>query len=346
MPISRSLLLACLLSGATTISAQPPPGYYDTAAGLNGPDLRTALYNIIEGQWVASYAGLWTYFQQTDDRPDGYVWDLYSDVPGGTAPYVFQFVADQCGTYNGEGDCYNREHSFPKSWFNDAPPMDTDLHHVYPTDAWVNQQRGNLPYGEVGAADWTSQNGTAVGDNTFPGYSGTVCEPIDAFKGDLARTYFYMMTRYLPNIGGWSSPMLQGNDLSPWAENMLLDWHINDPVSPKEIDRNNAIFGIQNNRNPFIDQPGWVINIWGPTAGVNEVDVLLDWTLGSDPNGLRLQRSGVTAALVRIFDTSGRCSLQTDWTTAELSIPITESRGLLFVQVSDAKGRSTRRVFR
>ncbi|MBK6541521.1 MAG: endonuclease [Flavobacteriales bacterium] len=342
----RSLLIFCSWSSACTIIAQPPTGYYDSAQGLNGPALRTALYNIIDGQWVASNAGLWTYFQQTDDRPDGYVWDLYSDVPGGTAPYVFQFVSDQCGTYNGEGDCYNREHTFPKSWFNDAPPMDTDLHHVYPTDAWVNQQHGNLPYGEVGSADWTSQNGTSVGDNTFPGYSGTVCEPIDAFKGDLARTYFYMMTRYLPNISGWSSPMLQGNDLSSWAENMLLEWHLNDPVSTKEIERNNAVFAIQNNRNPFIDQPNWVINIWGPTAGMSEPPFPSNWTVTSTEAGLELTRSVPSSAHVRVHDGLGRTYWQRDWNSARLTVPMEDHHGLLLVEVLGADGRTARRVLR
>ena len=342
----RALLIFCSWPSAYTIIAQPPAGYYDSAQGLNGPALRSALYNIIDGHWVASYAGLWTYFQQTDDRPDGYVWDMYSDIPGGLAPYSFTFVSDQCGNYNGEGDCYNREHSFPKSWFNDGPPMDTDLHHVYPTDAWVNQQRGNLPYGEVGSADWTSQNGTSVGDNTFSGYTGTVCEPIDAFKGDLARTYFYMMTRYLPNISGWSSPMLQGNDLSSWAENMLLEWHLNDPVSTKEIERNNAVFTIQNNRNPFIDQPNWVINIWGSTAGMSGSSFPSNWTVKAAEAGLELTRSVPSSAQVRVLDGLGRALWQREWHTTQLMVPIADHQGLVLVEVIDADGRTARRVLR
>jgi len=71
---------------------------------------------------------------------NGYVWDMYSDVPGGTPAYYFTFGDDQCGNYSGEGDCYNREHSFPKSWYGDVLPMNTDLFHLYPTDGWVNQK--------------------------------------------------------------------------------------------------------------------------------------------------------------------------------------------------------------
>ncbi|MCB0790425.1 MAG: endonuclease [Flavobacteriales bacterium] len=297
-----------LLSACTSIG-QPPPGYYDSAQGLSGQALRQALHDIIDGHTVQSNASLWTAFQAADARPDGYVWDIYSDIPGGTPPYLFTFVTDQCGTYSGEGDCYNREHTFPKSWFNDAPPMDTDLHHIFPTDAWVNQHRGNLPYGEVGSADWTSQNGTRVGLNTFPGYSGTVCEPIDAYKGDLARTYFYMLTRYMDQIGSWSSPMLQGTDLAPWAEEMLLQWAQDDPVSTKEQDRNNAVFAIQDNRNPYIDHPEWITAIWGPTAGIVDGQATGAFVY-ADESGVHVRLDRPVSGTITLSDAIGR----TIWT--------------------------------
>ena len=165
------------------------------------------------------------------------MWDLYSDDPSGTPSYTYSFGSDQCGTYSSEGDCYNREHTVPQSWFNGATPMYTDLFQVYPVDGYVNGQRGNHPYGEVGSSSYTSSNGSKVGNCNYPGYSGTVFEPIDDFKGDLARTYFYMMTRYKNNVTGWTSDMFSGDNLSTWAENMLLDWDDLDPVDQKEIDR-------------------------------------------------------------------------------------------------------------
>ncbi|MCB9169381.1 MAG: endonuclease [Flavobacteriales bacterium] len=284
---------------------QPPPGYYDSAQGLTGPALRQALHDIIDGHVVQSNASLWTAFQSTDVRPDGHVWDIYSDLPGSTPPYLFTFVTDQCGNYSGEGDCYNREHTFPKSWFNDAPPMDTDLHHIFPTDAWVNQHRGNLPYGEVGSADWTSENGTKVGLCTFPGYNGTVCEPIDDFKGDLARTYFYMMTRYMDLVGSWSSPMLQGGDLAPWAGSMLLQWDQDDPVSTKEQDRNNAVYALQENRNPYIDHPEWVTSIWGPTAGIHAAPIV-NWSASADATGLHIRMERPVEGTILLIDAMGR----------------------------------------
>lgn len=109
------LISLTLLAGAITSMAQPPEGYYLPAAGKTGTELRTALYNIIRGHTVSTYTDLWTHFQTTDDTPDGKVWDMYSDKPGFAPPYVYVFGDNQCGNYTKEGDCYNREHSFPKA---------------------------------------------------------------------------------------------------------------------------------------------------------------------------------------------------------------------------------------
>ncbi len=243
--------------------AQIPNGYYDSANNKTGEDLRTALFNIIKNPNVDSYSGLWYDFQQTDKKSNGKVWDMYSDVPGGTPPYQFTFSDDQCGTYSGEGSCYNREHSFPKSWFDDASPMYSDLFHIYPTDGYVNNKRSNYPYGEVSSASWTSQNGSKLGACSYSGYSGTVFEPIDEYKGDFARSYFYMLTCYKDKISSWSSDMLSGDNFSYWAKNLLLEWAEQDPVSEKEINRNEAVYDIQGNRNPFIDHPEYACLIWG-----------------------------------------------------------------------------------
>ena len=252
------------------IVAQPPPGYYDPTYQLSGEALRQALHEIISGHTVIQNNQLWNAFEITDAKPNGKVWDMYSDIPNGSPPYTFDFGQDQCGTYNSEGDCFNREHSFPQSWFGGSGAMDTDLFHIYPTDGWVNQQRGNLPYGTVANANWTSANGSKRGVCSWPGYSGTVFEPINEYKGDFARSYFYMLTRYLPDLPAWDSPMMQGDDLTAWAGSLLLAWHIADPVSEKEVDRNNAVYGLQENRNPFIDQPQWAHYIWGPTASISD----------------------------------------------------------------------------
>lgn len=267
--MNRTLLVLLVVTIFATSKAQPPQGYYNTAAGKTGTALQQALHDIIDNHTSVSYNSLWTHFKTTDKKPNGKVWDMYSDIPGGTPPYEFTFGNDQCGSYSGESDCYNREHSWPKSWFNDNLPMNTDMFHLVPTDGYVNGKRSNYPFGEVGTATWTSQNGSKLGNCSTPGYTGVVFEPRDEYKGDFARNYFYMATRYYNEDSGWpGSGMVTGSQFKPWAKAMLLIWAQTDPVSQKEIDRNNAIYGIQNNRNPFIDHPEYAVSIWGTNTGI------------------------------------------------------------------------------
>ena len=304
----RSLSLAVLLLPALA-QAQPPPGYYDPAAGLYGEDLRTALYNIISPHTVILYTNLWDAFGAVDRKPNNKVWDIYSDVPSGTPAYEFTFISDQCGTYDEEGDCFNREHSFPTSWYNDVPPMDSDLFHIYPTDGWVNQKRASWPYGMVTSPTWTSTNGGKLGPCVWPGCSGTVFEPIDAYKGDLARGYFYMLTRYLPNVDTWPCPMMTGGNFSPWAESLLLSWHEADPVSQKEIDRNNGAYLLQANRNPYIDNPQWVHSIWGPTADVGEANAHAAQLWYSEESIHVMHSDAARPATLVVMDMTGRALL-------------------------------------
>jgi endonuclease I len=268
--INKISVFIFIWSLSFSVFAQIPAGYYDPADGLSGTTLQQALHNIIDGHTVRSYTQLWTDMQTTDKKANGKVWDMYSDIPGSTPPYEFTFVSDQCGTYAVEGDCYNREHSFPKSWFNDASPMYSDLFHLYPTDGKVNGIRSNYPFGETSSPTKTSLNGSKLGPCSYPGYTGVVFEPIDDYKGDFARTYFYMATRYYGEDSGWlGSDMVDGSQPKTWALNMLLEWHTNDPVSSKETDRNDDVYGIQGNRNPFIDHPEYVDCIWGSNCGTS-----------------------------------------------------------------------------
>jgi endonuclease I len=264
-----ALALQNIVYGA--VVAQIPAGYYQSASGKSGQELKTALYSKIYQHTECTYKELWTHFQTTDSRDDGKVWDVYSHCD-------FAFTTGQCGNYSKICDCYNREHSFPKSWFNDATPMYTDIFHMYPTDGYTNGRRGNYPFGEVGTVTWSDVSargklGSAKGDL---GYSGVVFEPDDEYKGDFARTYFYMVTCYESQVAGWVSnneakPMLNGTSypaFTEWAQRMLLKWHRLDPVTPKEVNRNNAIYQhVQHNRNPFIDHPELVEYVWGDSIG-------------------------------------------------------------------------------
>jgi endonuclease I len=279
----RFTFLLIVFSYVFETTAQIPAGYYDATAGLTGLPLKTALYNIIKGHTSVSYAQLWTSFQTTDKTASGKVWDMYSDIPGGTAPYTFTFSTDQCGSYSAEGDCYNREHSFPNSWFGGITTsvMYTDLFHLVPTDGYVNNRRSNYPLGDVNTATWSSQNGSKLGSCSDAGYTGTVFEPVDSFKGDFARIYFYMATRYENVIATWytysteADAILSNNSglvYETWYINMLLAWNAMDPVSAKEKIRNNKVYTIQNNRNPYVDHPEWVNAVWGPSSGINNVE--------------------------------------------------------------------------
>ena len=264
----RTTLILLLVLWAYTLSAQIPVNYYLPAEGKSGSELRSALHNIIDDHIVSSYTKLWTDFQSTDRKPDGKVWDMYSDKPGLIPPYTYTFVTNQCGNYDSEADCYNREHSFPKSWFGgEVYPMYSDLFHLFPTDGWVNNKRGNFPFGPTSSPTWTSMNGSKLGPSSWPGYTGVVFEPIDAYKGDFARAILYMGVRYYTEDSSWpGSDMVTGSTPNEWAKALLLKWHSDDPVSQKEIDRNNAVHDIQENRNPFIDRPEFAALLWGTSS--------------------------------------------------------------------------------
>lgn len=248
-----------------------PSDYYYSATG-QGSQLKTQLFEIINDHQPQTYSSIWSHFEVTDATFGGKVWDMYSDKPCQEPPYVFTFGEDQDTGSGGnvEGQFFNREHSVPQSWFESAMPMYTDLFHIFPSDKMVNGKRGNYPYGKVNNPSWTSQNGSKLGPNTSGGYSGTAFEPIDAYKGDVARGYFYMVTRYEDYVDSWTTSS-NGTEVfdntkfpgfKPWVVDLFLQWHEDDPVSQKEILRNQAIYEIQGNRNPFIDHPEFAYRIW------------------------------------------------------------------------------------
>lgn len=260
----------------TTIGfAQIPSNYYDSASGLTEYALKTQLKNIISNGHVdqgygSLYTGYVTTFTDTEYENDGSILLYYTENPSGTDPYGYNHGSNNCGNYSAEGDCYNREHLVPQSAFGSANPMRTDIHHVIPSDGYANGQRGSFPFGTVSSASWTSLNGSKRGSSSVSGYSGTVFEPIDEFKGDIARAVLYFAVRYedtMDNYGGFD--MFNGTEnqaLEDWAITMLLDWHYNvDPVDQQEIDRNNAAYNYQGNANPFVDYPEYANMIWNPT---------------------------------------------------------------------------------
>ena len=272
---------------ATTSSqpTNPTIAYYAPADGKNGSELKSSMYSIINGAYNGTsfkpieygsgeLNGVWGAFQTTDViSGTNTIRDRYSNITSYTVG------TDQGSSNSTEGaGGYNREHSFPKSWFGGSTSKGpgTDLHHIYPTDVKVNGMRSNNPYGETNGEDYKSTNDySKLGSCTYPGYTGKVFEPADEYKGDFARTYFYMVTCYESSLQTWYNSyssttevdaVLDGTPypaFTTWTKNMLLEWAKNDPVDDVERARNNAVCDIQHNRNPFIDYPGLQEYIWG-----------------------------------------------------------------------------------
>lgn len=247
-----------LAAAAFSVSAEIPTAYYSRLDGKSGESLKTAAFQIINPHsTISSYSDLPKYFMQTDLYPESMQWwDMYSDIP----LYAPSFKG------------LNREHAFPKSWWGGSTdvPAYIDLNHLFPSEARANQAKSNYPLGMVQTPKF--DNGITLVGYAVSGQGGgasQVFEPDDEYKGDFARTYFYMVTCY-QNLTWKYTYMVQNNTyptLNSWALDLLLKWHREDPVSQKEMERNETIYGIQNNRNPFIDFPDLAEYIWGNKVG-------------------------------------------------------------------------------
>lgn len=331
-----------ITASATMFNGAPgiPAGYYDAAASLTCSTLKTALFNIIKpvvANPTPTYTGMWSAYYITDDHLNDaanktIVWDQYSDNPSGAEPYEYTFGSpyqDKGTSGSSEGQRYNREHSFPQSWFGGSiEPMFSDMFIVFPSDKKVNSLRANFPYGKVTSPTTTTQNGTKIGPNTSSAsYTSTVFEPIDAYKGDLARSTLYIATAYEDKIAAWqgnsnANDVLDGSSyqaFDPWYLSLLYSWHVQDPVSTKEIDRNNDVYMIQGTRNPYIDHPEYVALVW-QCSGVLPVtiidftgvkynqSVLLKWYATYETNfkSYEIQRSMDGNAFTTIGEITGR----------------------------------------
>ena len=281
--------------------------YYSTLDNKSGATLVSALTTLTHGKYSGVMYGssdctdcVWGAYETTDVYPSsspyaGKIWEIYAGCTNFTRSNQGSSCSVVCGTKSdGNGCGYNREHSLPKSWFGISSSdinntsyrgPGVDIHPIYPTDVNVNTKRSNNPYGVVGSPTYTSPNGCKKGNCTWPsGYTGTAFEPADEYKGDLARSYLYMIVTWNAyNTSTYSFTQdADGNGAVTFNDNitaaghfgltdfgleLLLTWHRNDPVSQKEIDRNNAVEAVQGNRNPFIDYPCLVEYIWGEHAG-------------------------------------------------------------------------------
>lgn len=284
--LTSIFFFALSLFAKSVTPASSLPTYYQDIDGKAGKALFDAVQKVTkEGYTSLGYDGLWGAFKTTDKKSNGKVWDMYSDCS-------WTFGSDQCGSYSSECDCYNREHSIPKSWFGGSTSgPGCDIFHLVPTDGKVNGVRSNYAFGEVSSASYTydgakkgsAKSITIIGGNTIAGNagttiscSGTVFEPRDEYKGDFARGYMGSLLKW---AGDKSFTTGEGSKiftttfssgsfgLTQYGVALLMKWHRQDPVSQKEIDRNNGIQQTQGNRNPFIDYPYLAEYIWGEKAG-------------------------------------------------------------------------------
>lgn len=348
----KKLLLPIILI-SSFISAQAPAGYYDGTTGLTGYALKSKLHDIISEKNINwHYGDLPGYYNQTDldtyydhDASNTqYMLDIYSEIPSG--PDAYEYKSDQLiPGAAGEGLGYNREHMMPQSTFSTSSsvsdyPMYSDMNFIIPVDAYINQRRNNYPYGIGNNTNhYIFTNTSRMSNAAIPNYpyAGRVYEPINEFKGDIARTLLYFAVRYEGKLGSFNTAYTTSANITPATDQcpldgteeraidlpyvaMLKQWSTADPVSQREIDRNNAIYAIQKNRNPFIDHPEWIDLIWSETPDnvapaapgslastqQNAYFVNLNWTASADADvlGYRVYMNGSTTPVAVTKGTS------------------------------------------
>ena len=296
---------------ATTASAQIPQGYYDALKGKKGAELKTAVHNIIKKAKVLNYGsgnGSTWYGFYTTDNDNGYVIDRYSNnrvkfgsqgaVPGGM----------------------NIEHSFPKSWWGGSKKQAyEDLFNLMPSDSKANSSKSNYGMGIVTKASY--DNGCIkVGDGSN-GFK--VWQPSREWEGDFSRGYMYMATAYQDYT--WDNneaknSLTQGDypTLKKWAYELYIKWAKEDPVNKLEVDRNNAVYKIQGNRNPFIDFPNLMEYIWGdsvnyafdPAKTVNSQNIKYGGGSTTDPDTPQPGDEEETIYTANYKSTDGDCTLE------------------------------------
>ncbi len=259
----RGIIAAVGMALCATAFAQAPDGYYDSLEGKKRTELMSAIAKLADGHKQISYGSdTWTAFKRTDVHfVDGRQawWDMYSDNV----------------VYTADGhEGLNIEHSLPNSWWGKVKNAAyCDIANLNPSDAQANQRKSNHPLGEISHVTWT--NGVSSVGTPVSGQGGGatyVFEPADEYKGDFAREYMYMFVTYQNELTwnpdyDWMYDTKLMTLVRPWASELLIRWSDNDPVDKKEENRNNALYKVQGNRNPFIDLPELADYIWGDKTG-------------------------------------------------------------------------------
>jgi hypothetical protein len=282
----RYILVAVVLLQTSVLLAAVPSGYYYFVKNKKKAELKTAIHTYCGPLKEFDYGGgagfTWEGFFSTDRRADSTVIDMYSNT-----------VRKQTSFSAVTG--MHIEHSFPKSWWGAYPNNAyKDLFHLYPADASANESKNNLPLGEVTGTPTFDNGVTKTGFNGFgTAYADKCFEPANEFKGDFARSYFYIASVYENLAPLMQSPMVINSSTypfwKPWAIDLLLKWNKQDPVSAKELTRIEAVYALQGNRNPFIDYPDLAEYIWGKdTANVFPFPTETEPFLAAPRRGMKL----------------------------------------------------------
>lgn len=333
--MSRLTFIISALLATQCALAAIPQGYYDNLDGKNKGELKNAAKLAAQDHSVIEYGDpTWAAFRNTDTHMvDGRLvwWDMYSNN-----------LVDVESGHPG----LNIEHSVANSWWGKTKNAAyKDLFHLNPSDAEANNRKSNYPLGKVNQVTYT--NGiTIVGKPVSGTHGGApyVYEPADCYKGDFARVFFYIFTIY--DDINWSVSQSDRNFMfdgsayptfRPWAYQMLLEWAKNDPVDDKERARNEEVYKIQHNRNPFIDFPDLPEYIWGSRQNESfhpGSSVTLTPDFGSPSayspttGSLCVTLRDTPCTTVRVYDLSGR---QADAAPAEADMTFHLPTGVYIV---------------
>ena len=250
-----------------SLQADPPKNYYSSAIGKKGDQLRIALHDIIDEHRVIKYSS------KDFDTSDA-ISKLYSDPKNRNNVILIYSRRSEAILNFGTSNGWNREHIWPNSYGIDKRgPAYSDLHNLQPADASVNSSRSNKIYDFSDTKDSKFKK-PGHPEAKMTNKDSDSWEPPAKVRGDIARAVFYMDLRYNgdnPN----EKDLILTNDLSLIDSdnnffgklNTLINWHFNDPVDEKESFRNDLIFSeYQKNRNPFVDFPEWVEEIYGKSV--------------------------------------------------------------------------------
>lgn len=283
--------------------------YYSPLQGLRGASLKKAAFELV-GSDGGSYTYLnygsgnratWWGFYVTDRTADNEVIDRYSnDV---------RYFGSRGSAVGG----MNIEHSFAKSWWggSSGPDAYRDLYNLMPCEQGINSSKSNYAMGKVTSVK-TTNGCTKIGPSAW---GVTVWEPADKWKGDFARGYMYMATAY-QNLT-WTSRGLDILEQNAWptlkdaASSLYMEWARRDAVTDEEAQRNQTVYEIQGNRNPFVDFPNMMEYIWGDST-----DVAFDvrTTVKSAPFSGNVTDPGETWSVLyesTFIGTDGGCTVET-----------------------------------